>query len=222
MIKLSKRLLEIASLVSGKRIVDIGCDHGLLDIYLVKRDKDIKVIASDLSLNALESAKRNIKKYGVDARITTVLSNGLENIDTKDVDTIIISGMGAHSIVGILYQGISKLKKVDSLILQSNNDLDFLRSKIVKLGYYIEDERLVEDGGIIYTVIVFKKGYRFYTKRSLYLGPKLSKEKSLLYIKKCRKDLKKLESFYDRIPRRCVHHKVVTYWKIKILMRTLL
>ena len=38
MIKLSKRLEEISSLVPLKaRVVDIGCDHGLLDIYLYQK-----------------------------------------------------------------------------------------------------------------------------------------------------------------------------------------
>ena len=35
MIKLSKRLDAISSLVPiNSKVVDIGCDHGLLDIYL--------------------------------------------------------------------------------------------------------------------------------------------------------------------------------------------
>ena len=64
------------------------------------------------------------------------------------------------------------------VIIQSNNDLDFLRYKVNKLGYKIVDESLVEDAGIIYTVIKFKKGIKFYTKRQLYFGPLLMKEKS--------------------------------------------
>ena len=36
-IKLSKRLNEIAKLVNKDSILaDVGCDHALLDIYLVK------------------------------------------------------------------------------------------------------------------------------------------------------------------------------------------
>ena len=32
--KLSKRLEVIANLVDTKRVIDVGCDHGYLDIYL--------------------------------------------------------------------------------------------------------------------------------------------------------------------------------------------
>ena len=36
MINLSKRLEAISSLIPNKsKVIDIGCDHGLLDIYLL-------------------------------------------------------------------------------------------------------------------------------------------------------------------------------------------
>ena len=44
MIKLSLRLKKIAKYVDDySNIVDIGCDHGLLDIYLVQTNKNIKI-----------------------------------------------------------------------------------------------------------------------------------------------------------------------------------
>ena len=50
MIKLSKRLKKIADYVSdNSSLVDIGCDHGLLDIYLVQNKNNIKVVASDIN-----------------------------------------------------------------------------------------------------------------------------------------------------------------------------
>ena len=57
MIKISKRLKEIANYVEeNSNIVDIGCDHGLLDIYLIQNKKNIKIIASDINQNALNNA----------------------------------------------------------------------------------------------------------------------------------------------------------------------
>ena len=98
MIKLSPRLKKIAKYVDDfSNIVDIGCDHGLLDIYLVQTNKNIKVIASDVNENALNNAINNIKKYNLDSKITTILSNGLDNIDTTNIDTMIIAGMGSHT-----------------------------------------------------------------------------------------------------------------------------
>ena len=222
MINLSKRLKKIADLVDdNSSLVDIGCDHGLLDIYLVQTKNNIKVIASDINKNALGNAIRNIEKYKLGDTIETVISNGLDSIDVTNLDTIVISGMGTHTIVGILYNNIKKLKKIDTLIIQSNNDIDFLRYKVNKLGYKIVDEALVEDAGIIYTVIKFKKGFAIYSRKQLYFGPILLKQKDKLFIKRNKQELKKMEKFYPMIPKSHYHHRVKTYWKIRILIKIL-
>ena len=87
-----------------------------------------------------------------------------------------MSGLGTHTIVGILINNKSKLTNVDTIIIQSNNYIDFLRKKITSIGYYIENEKLVKDAGIIYIIIVFKKGKKHYSKKELYFGPILIKE----------------------------------------------
>lgn len=222
MIKLSKRLKQIANYIDDNtNMVDIGCDHGLLDIYLLQIKKNIKIIASDVNKNALNNAKKNIQKYKLEGQITTILSNGLDEIDTTDIDTIVISGMGSHTIVGILYNNLKKIKKVKKLVIQSNNDLDFLRYKISKIGYYINKEELVSDAGIIYTIIEFRKGYRFYTKKQLYFGPYLLKENSKLFQEKNTLELTKLEKFYQMIPKNHYHHLKKTRWKIKTIKKLL-
>lgn len=222
MTKLSTRLQQILDLVEeNQTFIDIGCDHGFLDIALAKKYPDAKIIASDINENALKNAKKNIQRVHLQNRISTIQSNGLENISVSDHTTMIISGMGSHTIVGILYQGYRKLKKVDTLILQSNNDLDFLRSKVIRLGYYIKEEKLVKDAGIFYTVIVFKKGFRLYSKKDIYLGPCLRKEKSSLFQEKVGEDLKKIEAFYPNIPKSHSEYRRKVKWKIKTLKNTL-
>lgn len=222
MIKLSARLKALANFIDdNSNVVDIGCDHGLLDIYLIQNKNNIKVIASDVNINALNNAKSNIKKYKLESKITTVLSNGLDNINTKNIDTIVIAGMGAHTAVGILYNNLNKLKKIKKLVIQSNNDLDFLRYKVTKIGYYITKEELVRDAGIIYTIVEFRKGYRWYSKKELYFGPFLLKENNQLFREKCNLELKKVEAFYPMIPKKHYHHRWKTYYKIRILKEIL-
>lgn len=218
MTKLSSRLQKISDLTKENHtFIDIGCDHGFLSIELAKKYPNAKIVASDINENALKNAKKNIQKFHLQDRISIIQSNGLENLSILDDTTIIISGMGSHTIVGILYQGYKKLKKVNTLILQSNNDLDFLRSKVIRLGYFIQEEKLVKDAGIIYTVIVFKKGFRIYSKKDIYLGPCLRKEKSSLFQEKVQDDLKKMESFYPSIPKNHYEYRRKIKWKIKVL-----
>lgn len=222
MIRLSARLKSIAEYIDdNSNMVDIGCDHGLLDIYLLHNKKNIKIIASDVNENALNNAKNNIKKYKLEDKIKTVLSNGLDNIDTTNIDTIVISGMGAHTVVGILYNNLKKLKNIKKIVVQSNNDLDFLRYKVTKIGYYITKERLVRDANHIYTIVEFKKGYRLYSRKELFFGPILLRENNSLFKEKCGIDLNKLEKFYPLIPKNHYHYRLKTFWKIRSYKKVL-
>ena len=220
MIKISKRLQSISNFVNdNSNIIDIGCDHGLLDIYLIQNRKNINILASDINENALNNAIKNIKKYNLENTIKTIKSDGLNNIDTTNKDTIIIAGMGSHTIVGILYCNLKKIKNIDTLIIQSNNDIDFLRYKIVSIGYYIEKETLIKDKNIIYTVIKFKKGHKFYTRKQLYFGPYLLKENSTLFQEKNKLELDKLKKIYKLIPKSHLHHRITVLSKIRLYKR---
>ena len=200
MSKLSKRLEVISSFVEdNSRVIDIGCDHGLLSIYLVNKYKNIKVIASDINRNALDTAINNIKKEKLDSRIETRLGNGLDVVSSDEIDTIVIAGMGANTIVGILKYAPDKLVNVSNIIIQSNNDLYFLRKNVTKMGYYIEDEVLVEDKNIIYTVIKFSKGKKKYNYKELYLGPILMKKNDSLFKRKNEKEFNNLKIILGNI-----------------------
>lgn len=214
---LSIRLKEISTFIPDNiSLVDIGCDHALLDIYLYKNRKNIKIIATDINENALEQAKKNIKKYKLEDYIETRISNGLNNIDKDEIDTTVISGMGAHTIVGILYSNMNKLSNVSNIIVQSNNHIEFLRKKITLIGYYIDNEKLVKDNDIIYTIISFKKGKKRYNRKELYFGPYLLKENSSLFKEKNKKDLEKLLFLESIIPKNHYLHRFKTKRKIKL------
>ena len=78
--KISKRLNTIADMIEpNSRVIDVGCDHGLLSIYL-DLEKNCSCLASDVNSNALESAKSNIVKYN-SKNVETYLTDGIDNID---------------------------------------------------------------------------------------------------------------------------------------------
>ena len=61
--KINDRLKKIGDLVDANSFcLDIGCDHAFLDIYLVKKNKNIKAIASDIAEGPVKQAKDNIKR----------------------------------------------------------------------------------------------------------------------------------------------------------------
>ena len=100
MIKLSKRLEAISSLIpKNSNIIDIGCDHGLLDIYLYQKKMCNKIIASDVNENALNSAVNNIKKYHLEKSIETRLGNGLDTItDLDNIDNELINDSYVYKV----------------------------------------------------------------------------------------------------------------------------
>lgn len=181
-IKLSKRLFTIASFVPNKAVIaDIGCDHALLDIYLSKKNIIKKSFALDITKGALNQADKNIKLYNA-KNIETRLSDGFEKIDIKDnVDTVIISGLGDAKIIAILKESGEKLDKVNNIIIQSNVGVSNIRVYLTCNGYYIDNEKLVKENNIIYTVISFKKGCKRYTKKEIEFGPVLLKNKDELF-----------------------------------------
>ena len=179
--KLSKRLETVASLVEeNKSIIDIGCDHALLSIYITLNKNPKKVIASDNKSGPLVGAKENVEKYKVADKVKIKLGDGVDPIE-PDIDTIIISGMGGLNIVGILKYKTDLFKSVETIILSPNTDSDFVRKEVCKLGFFIEEEKLVKDNNIIYPIIRFKRGRKHYSKTEYVLGPILISKKEELF-----------------------------------------
>lgn len=163
---ISKRLKLIANFVDTNNVVDVGCDHALIDIYLTKQGK--KCIASDISGEVLKKAQANIKKYNLENKIKLVQSDGLKNIVLEKESTVIIAGMGTHTIINILKN--ANHNNITNLIIQSNNDLYLLRKYVVHLGYYIENEVSILDKNKYYVIINFKKGKKRYKKKDYFFG----------------------------------------------------
>ena len=173
--KISRRLQAIADIVpNGSNVIDVGCDHALLDIYL-SLNKNCECIATDINVNALEQAKYNIKRYGV-KNIKTMLTDGLNNIEVQDDDVVVISGMGTTTIEHILTTN----KAPNTLIISAHNDWEFLRKTVVALHYIIKEEYFVTDKGKGYIIIKFVKGEGNYSAEDLLYGPFLKENKEYL------------------------------------------
>lgn len=193
-INITERLKKCALMVeSGSKIVDIGTDHAYLPIYLIKERKATHAIACDLREGPLENAKNNIKKFGLEEKIETRLSNGLEKIKENETDEIIIAGMGGILISEILENCTWQNKKGKKFILQPMNHEKDLRVYLAKNGYEIQKEEAVNCMGKSYVVIktIFTGKACALTGTEKYIGNlKAENEASVCYIKKQLHDLK--------------------------------
>ncbi len=216
-VKLNNRLLAVANLIPENcSVIDVGCDHALLSIYLVQNKTPKKVIASDIKEGPLLCAKENIQKYHVENKILLKLGSGIDPIE-EDIDTIIISGMGGLNMIGILKYSKEKYKKVDKIILSPNSDADKVRREICKLGFYIADETLVKDKNIIYPIILFQKGKKKYRYHDYLYGPVLSKKKDSLFIEYLKKEQEQKEKLLSLLPKKYFERR----WQLKKELRAI-
>ncbi len=188
--KISKRLETIADFIPiNSKVIDVGCDHALLDIYL-SQEKNCECIASDVNKNALDQAKYNISRFHV-KNVTTVLTDGLEGIPVSSKDIVVISGMGTLTIKEILEgRNLS-----DRMIISTHTDFEDLRKYVVSLGYKIQDEKYVEEKKKYYIIMVFVKGQIQYSEEDFKFGPILKYNAKFL-----QNEQEKLLDIISRIP----------------------
>ena len=79
-VSLSNRLQTVADMVTGRRVADIGCDHGFVSIYLVQAKKADHVLAADVRPGPLSRAQQHIKEVQLTPYIETRLSDGLAGV----------------------------------------------------------------------------------------------------------------------------------------------
>ena len=152
--QLSLRLSAIADMVTtGNRLVDVGCDHGYLPVYLIQQKKIPSAIAMDVRKGPLSRAKEHIRQYGLEEYIQTRLSDGLENLKAGEGDTLVIAGMGGPLMERILTDGQSVRDSFSELILQPQSDIPHFRRFIQSQGFQIVEEKMVEEESKFYPMM---------------------------------------------------------------------
>jgi tRNA (adenine22-N1)-methyltransferase len=205
---LSQRLLAIANMIDQDQIVlDIGTDHGLLPIYLIKEGKAPFAIASDVKSLPLNQAKKNVAMAKLDDKIKLVISDGLESI-TSYFTTLIIAGVGPRTIINILEAGLAKIKN-KTLILQSNVSSHLVRQWLNKNGYKIVDETLVLENDNYYEIIKASPGKQFLSNSDFFLGPVLKRNANEIVNGYYSRLAEKYKKILARIPKRDAIKKIL-------------
>ncbi len=181
---LNSRLKAIAdSINKSSTIADIGSDHAYLPIYLVKNNKAKRAIATDINLGPSEISRKRIKHWGLENIIDVRIGFGLEALNPKEADTIIISGMGGLLIIDILEQGLEIANSAQRIILQPMKDSYILRKWLSKNCFYISDVDIVKEKDKYYEIIWVIPGKESESSETInYFDDKLiNKESTILY-----------------------------------------
>ncbi|MBM7701496.1 tRNA (adenine(22)-N(1))-methyltransferase [Metabacillus iocasae] len=204
-LKLSKRLEEVVkSIMPNSVIADIGSDHAYLPCYAYLNGYIKGAIAGEITDGPFQSAREQVKKTELEHVIEVRKGNGLAVISPNEVDCITIAGMGGSLIRTILEEGKEKLEGVKRLVLQPNIGAANIRKWLMEHQWSIIDEKILEDDGRIYEIIVAEKGnpldnYNDHIEAGLLLGPVLMKRKSDIFKKKWNHELKHAEQIVEQL-----------------------
>ena len=151
---LSERMLRTAGFVSsGNRTADVGCDHAYTSIYLVEQGIAPHVVAMDVNAGPLSKAQENVKRFGMEDRITLRLSDGLAKLSPGEADTVLIAGMGGPLMERILSAHPETVKTVKELVLQPQSELAEFRRFLHTNGFCITEEDMLCEDGKYYTIL---------------------------------------------------------------------
>lgn len=157
--RLSPRLLKIAGLIPENSVVaDVGTDHALLPVYLVITGRSPRVIATEAKPGPLAAARRTVEEFSAFAHVDLRLGYGLTPIAPREVDVLVIAGIGERTLIEILERSPDVRGACRRLVLQPMGGAAKLRRWLVENGMAMVDEELVRDQGQIHELIVAEPG----------------------------------------------------------------
>ena len=115
-----------------KKILDIGCNSGVLSLELLKSNSDFEAILFDFQA-VIKQTKKNIKSYKLEKRATT-LHGDIQKDDIKDGYDLVI----CSNILHLLPQQEMVLKKIYNS-LNKNGTLLIIQSNLLEKSSYNKD-----------------------------------------------------------------------------------
>ena len=215
MVTLDPRLRMLSELLTPcDTVADIGTDHGFLGVYLLQRGLCRRVQFLDISSSSLDKARRLVRACGLEDRALFNTGDGAEAL-VAPAEQVVIAGMGAESIIGIVERGRSVFGGA-SLILQPNLGVERLREALGRLGYTIADERVALASGRHYVGLRIQPGEAAYTPGECLVGPVLMKRRDEALVSYARFRLKVLTKARDGASR-AEPDKAARYdWEISV------
>ncbi len=157
-LKLSHRLTALAQRVpQGARFADIGTDHALLPVYLALEGRIGFAVAGDINAGPVNAAKRQVAEAGLEEVVSVRLGDGMAVLRPGEVDTVAIAGMGGSLMARILEQAGESLQGVETLVLSPHVAEDAVRRWLTANRFALDDEALLEEDGVIYTLMRAKR-----------------------------------------------------------------
>ena len=172
----SQRIKTIGDFIEkGDVVVDVGADHGLLELYLIAKHQNITITAVENKIGPYKILENNLKGL---KDVTLSYSDGIASIN-KDTKTVVIAGMGGLNIKNILNAHPEKLENVQKIVIDAHRDIEIARRTIINYGFKIKSEKIVYEQDKFYIVSEFLKCEKApnYDEDVLQIGYHLQDEK---------------------------------------------
>ena len=151
---LRKRLEMVSKMVrEGVIAADIGTDHAYLPIFLVEKGICPSALAADVVPGPLKNAQKNIALHRLEDKISTRLSDGLDELRPNDADDFIFAGMGGTLIVELLERTDWIKDRSKRFIFQPMSHGEDVRKFLCENGFEIICEDACTDSGRIYIAL---------------------------------------------------------------------
>ena len=152
---LPQRLRAVAELVpAGAVVVDVGAGHGLLCLWLLARGRVPRCIATERDRVAGARLVDRDKVSGLEVRF----GDGLRVLGREECpEVLVISGLGARSMLRILEEAGERLSRLRRIVLQPQTEAGRLRRWIAGRGLTTVDERMTLDRGRFYVTIAAER-----------------------------------------------------------------
>lgn len=203
--KLSLRLQRVAlHIPKGSILADIGSDHAYLPCYAIINDLCSKAIAGEVVEGPYQSALKQVKETGLQARVDVRKGDGLDILEVDEATSVTIAGMGGTLIASILERGKNKLAKVERLILQPNVGSQNVRIWLMENNWELVDEEILEEDGKIYEILIAEAGeplkpYEDEREKRIRFGPFLMKQQHPIFVKKWIQEKRHIEKIIEQM-----------------------
>lgn len=153
-IQLDPRLSLVASFVrQGSALADVGTDHAYLPVFLVQTGRCPRAVASDLREGPLRNARQTVREHGLESKIATVLSNGLDALEPRCADDVVLAGMGGILIAELLARAAWLRDPAVQIIAQPMSHAEDVRRFFFQNGFALEREACAKESRHCYVAM---------------------------------------------------------------------
>lgn len=157
---ISSRLRALSERVPvGTRVfVDVGTNHAILPVAVLRDGRAQRCIGIDRSPAAIADGRRRLVRGRCEELVSLREECGLEHVPIDDVDVICIAGLGPNVMQAILEGGLPRfIDRSVRLVLNPFGGSDQPREVLKRFDFVLLEDTTIVDRGRSYSLLVAER-----------------------------------------------------------------